>query len=359
MLNSAFFYATLRKVRTRTSFARGIVLTLPRMKSARLGIFVRGIALLALVAGLAADCLLWSAPALADKWPTRAITLIVPYAAGGSMDVAARLNAEELSKRLGQPVVVENRPGGNGAVGMAYVAKSKPDGYTLVVGGSGPSVFNKMLYKTLSYDSDREFTPIVLTRQVPVVLAVDPSLPINNLRDLKAYAQSKNGGLTVGSGGLGGIEYLTGALFLAKTGLKGILISYNGTGPLVTDILGGHIDIGFPSYVPQLRMLKLLNTASAERVSFLPDVKTFRESGLDIVATTWNGLMGPAGLPETVVSAIGNAMNDALKDPSVRKQIEMIGAEPLGGSPDDVVKLMDQEKALWGPLIKAQKISLD
>ncbi len=275
------------------------------------------------------------------------------------MDVAARLYAQELSKRLGQSVVVENRAGANGAVGMTYVGKSKPDGYTLVVGGSGPSVFNKMLYKKLTYDSDSEFTPIVLTRQVPVVLAVDPALPINNLQDLKAYAQSQNGKLTIGSGGLGGIEYLTGALFLAKTGLKGILISYNGTAPLITDVMGGHINIGFPSYVPQVSSLKLLNTASAERVSFLPNVPTFRESGLDIVATTWNGIMGPAGLPANVVSAIGKAMNDALKNPEVRKQIEIIGSEPLGGSPEDFVKLMDQEKALWGPLIKSEHISLD
>jgi tripartite-type tricarboxylate transporter receptor subunit TctC len=308
---------------------------------------------------LAITCPLSVSAATAESWPAHSITLIVPYAAGGSMDVAARIYARELSPRLKQAVVIENRSGANGAIGMTFVAKAKPDGYTLVVGGSGPVTFNKMLHKTLPYDPDTEFTPIILTTETPNVLAVDPHLPINNLKELVGYARTKNGGLTVGHGGIGGIEYLAAVLFLAKEHLNGVLISYGGTAPLVTDLLGGHIDIGFPTYVPQVSSLKVLNIASAARAGFLPNVPTLRESGLDLLAATWNGIMGPASIPQDVVMKVNAAMNDALKDQAVKKEFETLGAEPLGGSAQDFVRLMDTQKALWAPVITAEKISLD
>jgi tripartite-type tricarboxylate transporter receptor subunit TctC len=295
----------------------------------------------------------------AADWPERPITIIVPYAAGGSMDVAARLYAKELAPRLGQPVVVEDRPGANGQIGMTYVAKAHPDGYTLVIGGSGPVTLNKLLRKSLSYDPDTQFSPIVLTTEVPQVLVVNPKLPVKNLDDLIKYAHSKKKGLAVGDGGIGGIEYLTALLFLAKANLKGVLINYQGTAPLVADLLGGHIDAGLPSYFPLVSSLHMLNVAAVARVPYLANVPTFREAGLDVVAATWNGIMGPAGMPSDIVMKINRAMNDALKAGPVRKEFSDLGAQALGGSPQDFNERMKREKALWSPIISANRISLN
>jgi tripartite-type tricarboxylate transporter receptor subunit TctC len=165
--------------------------------------------------------------------------------------------------------------------------------------------------------------------------------------------------VTVGHGGVGGTGHLVGLLFLTKANIKGVLVSYRGTAPLITDLFGGHIDIGFPAYVPQISTVKALNVTSAERVSFLPNVPTLRESGVDVVATTWNGIMGPAGIPQDVVTKVNAALNNALKDEAVRKSLALLGAQPTGGSPQDFVRLIAKEKALWGPIIRAEHISID
>ncbi len=247
-----------------------------RITTAQSGHFARArLAGLALVIAF----LLPSGLALAQSWPTRTVTIVVPYAAGGSMDSSARIYARELTTRLGQPVIIENRAGANGGIGMTYVAKAPPDGYTLVVTGSGPATLNKLLYKSLSYDPYTEFTAIVATTEVPNVLAASPRLPVQNVAELIEYARKKDGGLTLGHGGAGGSENLTALLFLARANLKGVLISYRGTGPFITDLIGGQIDMGFPAYFPQVSSVKVLGVTGIERVGIMPDVPTLREVG--------------------------------------------------------------------------------
>ncbi len=298
-------------------------------------------------------------PAAAQSWPTHPITLVAPYPAGGNLDIAARLFAKELSLKLGQAVVVENKAGGGGAVASIYVANAKPDGYTLLLTGSGPAVFNKLMYKSISYDPDSEFTPIIATTNLAHVLVVNPKLPVRNLKELLEYAKRKPEGLTIGHGGVGSTGQLAALLFLEKTGMKGVLVAYRGTAPLIEDVLGGQIDMGFPAYVPQVASVRALNVTSEARLSFLPDVPTFRESGVDVVATTWNGLVGPVGMPHDIVEKINSILNTYLHSDTGKKDVANLGAQPLGGPPEDLTKIMNDEKIKWGPIIKAAHISLD
>jgi tripartite-type tricarboxylate transporter receptor subunit TctC len=292
----------------------------------------------------------------AEGWPERTITIVAPYAAGGNVDVASRIFARELSKRLGKDVVVDNKPGANGAIGMTYVANAKPDGYTLIITGTGPLIFSKMIHKSMTYDPDTQFTPIIMTTELPHVLAANPKLPVNNVKELLAYAKQKDGGLTIGHGGIGGTGHLAGVMFMKETGVKGVLVGYRGTGPLVTDLIGGQIDVGFPAYIPQVSQTKPIAVTSAKRSRFLPNVPTLRESGVDLVATLWNGMLGPAGMPKDIVMKINAAMNDILKDPAVQKDLIKLGAEPLGGSPEDFAKLLADEKKVWGPVVRDANI---
>jgi tripartite-type tricarboxylate transporter receptor subunit TctC len=304
--------------------------------------------------------LLGAGSAGAQAWPARSVTLVVPFAAGGNVDIAARVFAREISAKLGQQVVIENKPGAGGGVASAQVAKAKPDGYTLLLTATGPAVFNKMLYKSIPYDPDNDFTPIVITNDVPQVLVVNPKSPIQSVKDLVALAREKKGALTLGHAGAGTTGHLACLLFMAQTGIETVLVSYRGAAPLITDVLGGQIDAGFPAYVPQVESVKSLGVTTEERLGFLPQTPTVRESGVaDVVATTWNALLGPAGLPPEIVERLNTIVNDFLKTDTARKELAPLGARPLGGTPQDVVKTMERDKAKWGPIIKAANIVLE
>ena len=318
------------------------------------------LASIALAAALALAGMMHVSAACAQTWPTRWITMVVPFAPGGNVDAAARVFARELGARLGQDVVVENKSGAGGAIASTFVAKARPDGYTLLLTASGPAVFNKLLYKSIPYDPDTDFTPIVITNDVPQVLIVGPNSPVASVQDLVELAKAKRGAMTLAHAGPGTTGHLAAVLFMAQTGIEAQLVTYRGGAPLVADLLGGHIDAGFPAYIPQVASVKALAVTSDTRMSFLPNVPTVRESGIaDVTATTWNALVGPAGLAPEIVDRLNGIVNRYLKTDAAQTELAALGGRALGGSAQDVVRIMADDRAKWGPIIKAAGIVLE
>jgi len=285
--------------------------------------------------------------------------MIVPYAPGGNIDQAARLFARELSEKLGQQFIIESKGGAGGSIGAAQVAKSKPDGYTLLVTANGPSVLNKMLYASLPYDPETDFTPIALISDVPQVFAVNAKSPVSDLKGLVAFAKEKKEGLTIGHPGVGTGAHLTAIWFANLAGITAVPVAYRGAQPLVTAVIGGEIDAGLPAYIPQVHAAKILAVTSEERVDFLPGVPTVRESGVANVASgTFTALAAPAGTPPEIVTRMNRILDAYLKTEEAKKQFALIGAKTLGGPPERLTERMNREKVLWAPLVKSADIKL-
>jgi tripartite-type tricarboxylate transporter receptor subunit TctC len=283
----------------------------------------------------------------------------VPYAPGGNIDQAARLFARELSEKLGQQFIIESKGGAGGSLGAAQVAKAKPDGYTLLVTANGPSVLNKMLYASLPYDPDTDFTPIALISDVPQVFVVNAKSPVSDLKGLVAFAKGKKEGLTIGHPGVGTGAHLTAIWFANLAGITAVPVAYRGASPLVTAVLGGEIDAGLPAYIPQVHAAKILAVTSEERVDFLPGVPTVRESGVANVASgTFTALAAPAGVPPEIVAKMNRILDAYLKTEAAKKQFALIGAKTLGGPPERLTERMNREKVLWAPLVKSADIKL-
>ncbi len=296
----------------------------------------------------------------AQDWPTRPVTIVVPFAAGGLSDVLTRQLARDLSEKFGEQFVVENRQGGGGGIASASVAKADPDGYTLFVTAIGPHVLNKMLYKSIPYDPDKEFTPIMMIGDAPQVLIVSPNLPVNSVAELVDYSKKNPGKLTAGHVGPGTMGHLATLLFMAKTGVTGVLVGYRGGAPLLPDLLAGRLDFALPALSPQTLSSKALAVASSQRVDSMPNIPTMAEAGFPgLEATTWQALFGPAGLPEPIVNKLNAAINDYLKRPSSKEPLSQIGVRPIGGPPSLVNETIAKDKALWGPLIKQHNLTLD
>lgn len=297
--------------------------------------------------------------AASEDWPTRPVTMIVPYAPGGNIDQAARLFARELSEKLGQQFIIESKGGAGGSIGASQVAKSKPDGYTLLVTANGPSVLNKMLYASLPYDPETDFTPIALISDVPQVFAVNAKSPVSDLKGLVAFAKEKKEGLTIGHPGVGTGAHLTAIWFANLAGITAVPVAYRGAQPLVTAVIGGEIDAGLPAYIPQVHAAKILAVTSEERVDFLPGVPTVRESGVANVASgTFTALAAPAGTPPEIVTRMNRILDAYLKTEEAKKQFALIGAKTLGGPPERLTERMNREKVLWAPLVKSADIKL-
>lgn len=300
-----------------------------------------------------------SGAAMAQQWPSRPVTMVVPYAPGGNIDLAARVFGRELSEKLGQQFIVESKGGAGGAIGAAAVAKAKPDGYTLLVTANGPAVLNKMLYASLPYDPDTDFTPISLISDVPQVFIVNPKSPIADLKGLAAFAKGKPNGLTMGHPGIGTGAHLATLWFASLAGIKVLPVAYRGANPIVTAVLGGEIDSGLPAYIPQARSAKVLAVTSEQRVDFLPGVPTARESGMpEMVTGTFTALVAPAGTPPEIVGKMNRIIEAFLKTDEAKKQLAAVGARVLGGPPERVTERMSREKAVWGPIIKSANIKL-
>lgn len=304
--------------------------------------------------------------AWAQQYPSKPIHMIVPYAAGGTVDIVGRVIGADLSKRLGQAVIVENKTGAGGNLAASFVAKSDPDGYTLLTGSTGNSV-NGALYSKLNYDPDRDLVPIALVGTVATVLLAHPSLPANNASELIALAKSKPDTLNFGSGGAGTTEHLAAEMFNARAGTRIKHIPYRGGIPALTDVVAGRIELMFTNLAqatPYIKgkggTLKVLGIASTERAKQLPDVPTFAEQGMpDFTVSVWWGIFGPANLPPAIIERLNQTINAGLASPEVAARLESSGATLLGGTAAQFASFFAKESAKWRTVVRAANIKAD
>jgi len=301
----------------------------------------------------------------ADTFPSKPVRIVVPFTPGGSTDILARAVGQKLAEAWGQPVVIENKPGAGGNVGVELVAKSAPDGYTIVMGHIGTFAANPALYRQLPYDPVKDFAPITLVAMVPNVLVVGPAVQSRSLAELIAYAKANPGKLDYGSGGNGSAAHLATEYFRMRTGVELQHVPYKGTGPAVADLLGGQIGVmitGALPLLPHIRSGKLraLAVASPKRLAILPDVPTIAESGYPgFAAVQWYGLFAPAATPKDVVAKINRDAIRALKDPAVAERLASEGAEPVGDTPEQFGAFVKSEIELWGKVIRESGAKVD
>jgi len=298
--------------------------------------------------------------AAADWRPSRPVTMVVTFAAGGPADGTARLIANELSSKLGQRVIVENKGGAGGNIGAASVAKAAPDGYTLLLASSGPGAVNKLIYKSLPYDPLTDFVPVVLIASVPTTVLVSPKLPVADVKELVAYGKAHPRELSIGNPGYGTGGHIVAELFADTAGLEVTHVPYRGVGPMLTDVLSGQIGVGFAGFVPQILNMKPVAITAEKRVDVLPNVPTVREAlGLDVVSGVWYGILAPAGTPRNVVERINAIVNDFLKSAHGREVSQSLGMLPLGGTPEDMHALQLKDIERLRPIIRKANISMD
>lgn len=310
----------------------------------------------------AAGILLGASLAQAASWPERPVTLVVPFTAGTTSDVVARALGEYLGEKLGQSVVIENRGGAGGNIAAGAVARAEPNGYTLVLATTGQAATNKLMYREMSYDPQKDFVPVVLIGKSPVIITAGLESPAKTLPDAIAYAKAHPGKLSVGFPGNGTLGHITGILLQQRAGIEVNQAQYRGTTQIMTDLMGGHIDLAMDSmggYVPnvQERKLRALAIAGSRRWSGLPDVPTVAEFGLPgFEATVWYALLAPAGTPEAIVEKLNTAANAFLDTPQAKDMFAKLGIERAGGTPDDLKAFMASEIAKWEPVIKSANI---
>jgi tripartite-type tricarboxylate transporter receptor subunit TctC len=302
--------------------------------------------------------------AMAQAWPSKPISLIVPFPPGGTTDVLARALGEKLQQGLGQAVIVENKPGAGATLGADYVAKAKPDGYTLLMGAVHHTIASSV-YKKLPYDFQKDFAPITMVALVPNVLVVNASTPAKNVKELVALAKSQPGKMTYGSNGNGTAQHLIGTQFQSLTGTELIHVPYKGSGPLATDLLGGQIDMSFDTVTPVLQHIKsgklrALAVTTAKRSSALPDVPTMEQAGLkgfDI--GTWFGVLAPVATPKDIVARLNTEMVKVIQSPEFRKRMEEVGAEPIGNTAEQLGQQIKSETEKFSKLAKDAKVTIE
>ncbi|QPR36156.1 tripartite tricarboxylate transporter substrate binding protein [Delftia acidovorans] len=301
------------------------------------------------------------AAALAAAWPERPITIVVPAAAGGTTDIAARVLAEKMGKDLGTSVVVENKGGGGGSIGTAQVARARPDGYTLLMGNIGPVAINFSLYKQLSYkESDlRGITNVI---SVPNILVVHADSPVRSVRELVELARTRR--LNVSTSGVGQSPHMSSEMFRQKAGIEVTLVPFTGAAPAVTALLGQQVDYmidNLPSSMPHIRSGKFraLAITSATRSAQLPEVPTMTEAGVPMQVTAWFGLLAPAGTPDAVVERIQQSARRAMQTAEVRQRFADLGGVPGGETPAEYDAFIAQERKSWAQIVKAAGLSLE
>jgi tripartite-type tricarboxylate transporter receptor subunit TctC len=302
--------------------------------------------------------------AFAQAWPSKPISLIVPFPPGGTTDVLARSLAEKLSQSLGQTVIVENKPGAGATLGADYVVKSKPDGYTLLIGAVHHTIASSV-YKKLPYDFQKDLAPITTIALVPNVLVVNASTPVKTVADLVKLAKAEPGKLTYGSNGNGTAQHLIGTQFQNLTSTEIIHIPYKGSGPLASDLIGGQITMSFDTITPVLPHIKVgklrpLAVTTAKRSAALPDVPTLEEAGLKgFNIGTWFGVLAPAATPKDIVARLNTEMVKVIQSPEFRKRMDEIGAEPIGNSTDQMAAQIKGETEKFAKLVKDAKVTID
>jgi tripartite-type tricarboxylate transporter receptor subunit TctC len=300
----------------------------------------------------------------AQPYPSKPIKLIVPFNAGGALDIVGRLLANELSKEFNQPVIVENKAGAGGNIAASFVAKSDPDGYTLLMGSTGNSV-NKALYGNLNYDPDTDLTPVGIVGQMPNVLLAHKSVAATTIRELIALSKTNAAGLNFASGGSGTSEHLAAALFNLKAGTTIAHIPYKGGAPATNDLMGGQVQLMFTNQITAISALqsgnvKVLGTASTVRNKTLPDVPTFAEQGMDdFLVAVWWGVFAPGSLPPQLMNRLNQAINTAVKSPEITAKLEAMGATPMSLSAPEFKTFFAKESARWAEVVKSAKIKVE
>jgi tripartite-type tricarboxylate transporter receptor subunit TctC len=303
--------------------------------------------------------ILFGNAAAAQNYPARPVKIVVPYPAGGSNDIIARIVAQKLSERSGQNFLVENRGGAGGNVGAEAVAGSEPDGYTLLLSALPPLTINAALYKTLPFDPAKAFAPVALIAQVPIVLAVHPSLGVKDVKELVALARAKPGTINFGSSGIGTTNHLAGELLKSKTGIDIVHVPYKGAAPAMNDLLAGHIPMMFdniPAVLPQVRgkLINAIAVAGSSRASKLPDVPTVAEQGVEgFEASAWFGLVAPARRPAPVLAKLQADVAAILDMADVKTRFIELGGEPGTVSGEAFGKFLADETVKWGGIIRA------
>ncbi len=301
----------------------------------------------------------------AASYPAKPIRLVVPFPAGGTTDILARAVAQKLSEAWGQQVIVDNRPGAGGNIGSDLVAKSAPDGYTLLMGTVGTHAINPSLYAKMPYDHVKDFAPVILVAGVPNVLVVNPSLPVHSVQELIAYAKANPGKLNFASSGNGTSIHLSGELFKTMTGVQMTHIPYKGSAPALTDLVGGQVELMFdnlPSSLPFIKAgrLRALAVTSGTRAAALPDLPTLAESGLaGFEASSWFGVLAPAGTPRDIVAKLNGAIATWLASPEAREKLSSQGAIAAGGTPDAFARHIAAETVKWAKVVKASGAHVD
>jgi tripartite-type tricarboxylate transporter receptor subunit TctC len=304
-------------------------------------------------------------PASAQTYPTRTITLVVPYPPGGGVDAMARIVADKLSAALGQQVIVDNRGGGSGLVGTRAVVKAAPDGYTLMLAHTGSISINPTLYANAGFDPRKDFAPIGLIASMPVALIAHPSFPARTITDVVALAKREPGKLNIGTSAVGTGGYLSAELFKAVTGVDVQIVPYKGTAGVMNDLLGGHVPIAFGVLPPalgnlQAGSLRAVAVLSNTRFSLLPDVPTATESGLPGFESVLHyGLLAPAGTPRAIVERLNKELRALVNTEEVKKRIHTEGGDPLTSTPDEYAADIDREEAKWSALIRKLNLKVE
>ena len=302
---------------------------------------------------------------VAQTYPSKPVRIIVMYGPGSTIDIMARLIAPKLTEALGQPVIVENRAGAGGAIGMDMAAKAAPDGHTLTIGATGPSVTNPLLYPKTPFDPLRDFAYISLIATGPAVIAVHPSIPAKTLKDLVALAKARPGQLNYGTPGIGTSPHLAGELFKLVTATSIVHVPYKGNAEAITDLLGGQISIvftGVPPVVPlmQAGKVKLLDTTGGKRIAAIPELPTIAEAGYPGAAMgIWYGLVAPAATPKDILARLHKEITRVQTLPDIRERFVQLGAEATTSTPEAFTGLVREELAKWGKVIKAANIKVE
>ena len=300
-----------------------------------------------------------------DSYPDKAVRIVVPFAAGGSTDVVARILAEKLQEQFKQPFVVDNRAGASGNIGAELVAKSPADGYTLLMGATGILSINDHLYGKLNYNAAKDFVPVSYATQNANILVVSPGMPATNVADLVQLAKTRPGALSFASSGPGSSTHLSGELFKSMTGVSMLHVPYKGSSAALTDLLGGNVTMLFdnaPSSIGfvQQGKLKALAVTSRKRLPGLPNVPTLDEAGVKgYESLSWSGVVAPAATPRAIVLKLNRAIDAILKSDDVKAKLLNLGVEPVGGSPEDFGRLIQAEHDKWGKVIKTAQIKLN
>jgi tripartite-type tricarboxylate transporter receptor subunit TctC len=299
----------------------------------------------------------------AESFPTKTIRMVVPFVPGGPTDTFARITAQELSKKLGQQVIIENRGGANGIIGTEIVAKAPPDGYTLLFHAPTP-IATPSLFTKLPFDVDKDFVPITLPVKSINLLAAHPSFPINTISELVALAKAKPGQINCAVTTLGGLNHLTLELFNSRSGIKLQYIAYKGASPALMDLLGGHVPLMFNTIglmMPHVKAGKLnpLAVTSLKRADFLPNVPAIAESLPGFESDSWFGIWGPAGMPKEIVTFLNTEIAKALSSPEAQKRCKDLYAETVGNSPEEFARFVKSERIKLGKIIKETGLHLD